>query len=173
MAAAPAPKILFLQTGGTIDKDYPRTKNGFNFEIGNSAVESILNKIRPSVGFNHEIVTVCRKDSQHMCLEDRIKLVQIIENTDYEKIIITHGTDTIIETGQFLESCEIPGKTLVLTGSFLPEKFRNSDADFNIGLAIGAALSCLESQVLLAMNGLLIRPSQCARKDDGTFYSKS
>ena len=59
--------VLFIQTGGTIDKEYPKTVGGYNFEIGEEpAVTRILTKIRPSVGFDYTTTTVCRKDSQEI-----------------------------------------------------------------------------------------------------------
>jgi L-asparaginase len=101
--------------------------------------------------------------------------------TKADHIIVTHGTDTIIETAQFIESglkknLKNGSKMIILTGSFLPEKFKNSDADFNVGLAIGA-LQVLpqkegQSSVLLAMSGLLIPPFLATRKEDGHFGFK-
>ena len=63
--------ILFIQMGGTVDKNYPKTKGGYNFEIGPPAFEQILAKIRPTLGFKAKIKTVCRKDSQEITLKDR------------------------------------------------------------------------------------------------------
>ena len=87
---------------------------------------------------------------------------------------MTHGTDTIIETARFLEKNFIEPQTpkqVVLTGSFLPEKFKDSDADFNLGLALGALMShdIEKSQVLIALNGLLIPAFRATRHEDGTF----
>ena len=66
--------ILFIQMGGTIDKNYPKTKSGYNFEIGPPAFEQILTKIRPTLGFKAKINSVCQKDSQEITLEDRYVL---------------------------------------------------------------------------------------------------
>ena len=63
--------ILFIQMGGTIDKDYPRTKLGYNFEIGPPAIEPILQKIKPSLNFAYQLKTVCQKDSQELTETDR------------------------------------------------------------------------------------------------------
>ena len=63
--------ILFIQMGGTIDKDYPKTKGGYNFEIGPPAFEQILAKIRPSLGFKYDVKTVCEKDSQEIDMDNR------------------------------------------------------------------------------------------------------
>ena len=63
--------ILFLQMGGTIDKDYPRTKLGYSFEIGAPAILPILKKIKPTLNFDYEIKTICQKDSQELEGQDR------------------------------------------------------------------------------------------------------
>jgi L-asparaginase/Glu-tRNA(Gln) amidotransferase subunit D len=63
--------IVFLSMGGTIDKDYPKTRNGMNFEICSPAVESILAKLKPSLGFKFKIKSICTKDSQSIDLDDR------------------------------------------------------------------------------------------------------
>ena len=72
----------------------------------------------------------------------RRQIWEIIEGCNSERIVLTHGTDTIIQTAAFLSaqasrSREKSDKTIVLTGSFLPETFKQSDADFNLGLAVG------------------------------------
>ena len=67
---------------------------------------------------------------------------------DHDKILITHGTDTMIETAQFL-SDKIKNKTVLLCGALKPEAFKNSDADFNIGCAVGA-LNVLQDGVYIA-----------------------
>ena len=69
--------ILFLQMGGTIDKDYPRTKLGYSFEIGVPAILPILNKIRPALNFSYEIKTICQKDSQELEDQDRYLKAQL------------------------------------------------------------------------------------------------
>ena len=108
--------------------------------------------------------------------------MKTIKESTCTKIIVTHGTDTIIETARFLETNLRPllHSKVILTGSFLPEKFKDSDADFNLGMALGAALaSALEvshdeksSQVLIALNGLLIPAYRATRNSDGMFMIK-
>ena len=63
--------ILFILMGGTIDKTYPKTKGGYNFEIGPPALERILARIRPDLGLKYKIKTVCKKDSQDIDETDR------------------------------------------------------------------------------------------------------
>ncbi len=134
-------KIAFLQTGGTIDKDYPlgATNHGYEFEIGEPAFNSVLNKAKPDFDFN--IYSVLKKDSLDITEEDRNDILKFVENLSEDKIIITHGTDTIHKTAEKLS--EINNKTIVLTGAMLPEKFSDSDADFNIGMAVAGVQALL------------------------------
>ena len=141
-------KILFIQTGGTIDKDYPKTMKGYAFEISEPAVKRILEKVNPS--FDYEVLSVLKKDSLDITNDDRKNIFEACENSKLDKIIITHGTDTMIETAKILSS--IKGKTIVITGAVRPERFTNSDASFNIGLAIGALQTSKEG-VYIAMHG--------------------
>ena len=141
-------KILFIQTGGTIDKDYPRTTAGYAFEITTPAVQRILESIQPS--FEYEILPLLQKDSLDITDDDRNAIYNACLKSDLKKIIITHGTDTLIETAQKLAS--IKGKTIVLTAAKLPERFKNSDASFNIGMAIGV-LNIIDEGIFIAMSG--------------------
>ncbi len=141
-------KIVFVQTGGTIDKDYPKTKKGYAFEIAEPAVKRILQKVNPN--FDFEIITLLKKDSLDITEEDRKKIHEACQKADSDKIVVTHGTDTIIETAKKLS--DIKNKVVVLTGAMRPEKFSDSDASFNVGTAIGA-INVLENGVYIAMNG--------------------
>lgn len=141
-------KILFIQTGGTIDKDYPKIKNGYAFEITVPATQRILEDINPC--FEFEILPLLQKDSLDLTDEDRDKIHKTCQTTDADKIIITHGTDTMIETATKL--ADIKNKVIVITGAMRPERFSNSDANFNVGVAIGA-LNTAKEGVYIAMNG--------------------
>ena len=85
--------------------------------------------------------------------KDRSLLADECEKSVEKKIIITHGTDTIIETAKFLS--KIKNKIIILTGSMRPERFSNSDANINIGVAIGGVQS-LKNGVYIALNGLIM-----------------
>ena len=85
--------------------------------------------------------------------KDRSLLLDKCEKSIEKKIIITHGTDTIIETAKFLS--QIKNKTIILTGAMRPERFSNSDANINIGVAIGG-VQLLKNGVYIAFNGLII-----------------
>ncbi|NNF32532.1 MAG: asparaginase, partial [Saprospiraceae bacterium] len=93
-------KITFIQTGGTIDKDYPRATGGWAFEIGEPAAHRIMSTLQPS--FEYEVITICQKDSLEITDEDRELMFRLIRDHKGKKYIITHGTDTLIETAQFL-----------------------------------------------------------------------
>ncbi len=141
-------KITFIQTGGTIDKDYPKTTGGYAFEISEPAVKRILERLNPS--FEYEIISLCKKDSQDITEEDREKIYKTCKELENDRIIITHGTDTLIETAEKLK--DIKDKVIIFTGSFKPEKFTDSDASINVGVAIGA-VNILKDGIYIAMNG--------------------
>ncbi len=147
----PIMTITFIQTGGTIDKDYPAGDNnhGYSFEITTPAVKRILEKIKP-LDFDYEVIECLKKDSLDITDDDRKKIKETCLEIENDKIIITHGTDTMNQTAKFLG--DITGKTIILTGAMRPEKFTDSDADFNVGVAIGA-LYGLDNGVYVAMNG--------------------
>lgn len=160
-------KIVFIQTGGTIDKDYPRTTKGWAFEFGEPAVIRILEKLNPS--FEYEIITACQKDSLEITEIDRENIAKIIKQNPSSKIIITHGTDTMIETGQFLAKT-INDKVVVITGGMLPERFSNSDSSINLGSAIGA-VNNLEKGIYIAMHGIVKSANKIKRDQlTGKFY---
>ena len=161
-------EICFIQTGGTIDKDYPRLTLGYAFEITSPAVERILAQVDPNV--KTEVIPLLQKDSQDMLEEDRQLIFKTCLKTNASKIVITHGTDTMIETANYLGT--IPNKVVVLTGSMRPERFNNSDAAFNIGVAVGA-LNVLQEGVYVAMNGR-VYPSNKVVRDltTGQFVGK-
>jgi len=160
-------KILFIQTGGTIDKDYPQTTKGWAFEFGEPATRRILEKLKPS--FDYEIITACQKDSLEITDADRQKIAKLIQEKDFKKIIITHGTDTMIETAKFL-SKQIKEKLIVVTGAMLPERFSNSEAPINIGTAIATA-NLLDQGVFISMHGIVKRHDEIRRDlDTGKFY---
>jgi L-asparaginase len=95
-------KIVFIQAGGTIDKDYPRTTKGYAFEIAEPAVKRVLQKINPN--FDFETISVLKKDSLDITEQDRRKIRDTCQKSGGDKIIITHGTDTMIETAKKLSN---------------------------------------------------------------------
>lgn len=161
-------KITLIQTGGTIDKDYPKTTKGYAFTIEESAAQRILEKMPLSI--DYELMTAFKKDSLEITNEDREHLAQVCQEIKNNKIIITHGTDTLIETAQFLEQSSIAEKTIVLTGAHLPERFYNSDATFHLAFAMGV-VQVLPFGVYVAMNGQYFRANEVKRNmETGLFY---
>jgi len=143
--------IRLLITGGTIDKQY----NELNGELifTQSGVEDMLAQGRAKLDIAYE--TVMLKDSLDMDDNDRQRILTSCLTCDESKIVITHGTDTMVETSQVL-AAGIKDKTIVLLGAMLPYQIKNSDALFNLGCAI-AAVQTLSNGVYITMNGKVFR----------------
>eukprot|EP01062_Namystynia_karyoxenos_P067499 TRINITY_DN6147_c0_g1_i4.p2 TRINITY_DN6147_c0_g1~~TRINITY_DN6147_c0_g1_i4.p2 ORF type:complete len:197 (+),score=76.57 TRINITY_DN6147_c0_g1_i4:82-591(+) len=150
-------ELLFVQTGGTIDKDYPKTVGGYAFEITDPAAARVMSSVLPESALRWRVVSVCRKDSLDIDAADRSALARAIAADPAEKVVVTHGTSTMLDTAAFLAAAEgLSGKTVVLTGAFKPERMLDSDAPFNVGLAAGAAQT-LPRGVWVAMQGRVYR----------------
>ena len=150
-------KIRFIATGGTIDKVYFDAKS--EYAVGPPQVQEILQDA--NVTFEFEVESVLAKDSLDLTDADRRLIREHVAAAPDDRIVVTHGTDTMVETARGLKG--IPGKTIVLTGSMQPARFRNTDAVFNLGAAI-AAVQTLPPGVYLAMNGRIFEPDR-TRKD--------
>lgn len=144
-------KIRIFTTGGTIDKIYFDQKS--QYEIGDPQAGGVLE--RANVTFEYEVESILRQDSLDLTDDDRRIIRAAVASATEEKFVITHGTDTMIDTAKVLEG--IPGKTIVLTGSMYPARFRDSDAVFNLGCAVIAAQT-LQPGVYIAMNGQIFDP---------------
>ena len=155
--------ITFIQTGGTIDKDYPHKSKGWAFEFGEPATHRILEKLDPA--FDYELVTACQKDSLEMTDEDRQKIFEMILEEDCQRVIVTHGTDTMLETANYLAE-RLTDRLIVLTGAMRPERFSNSEAPINLGAAI-ATVNLMEKGVFLAMHGI-VKPHDQVQRDPQT-----
>lgn len=150
-------KIHFITTGGTIDKVYFDAKS--DYEIGPPQVEEVLREA--GVAFEFTVEPVLAKDSLEMTSEDRELILQRVAASSASRIIVTHGTDTMVETAEVLRG--VLDKTIVLTGAMQPARFRRTDATFNIGMAVGV-VSALPAGVYIAMNGGIFDPA-CVRKN--------
>jgi L-asparaginase len=160
-------KIVFIQTGGTIDKDYPHTTKGWAFEFGEPATNRIIEKLDPS--FEFEVVTSCQKDSLDITDQDRQNLADLINSHGGNKFIITHGTDTMMETATYLDK-KVGDKLVIITGAMRPERFSNSEAPINLGCAIAAA-NLIEKGVYIAMHGIVKAHSKIKRDlETGKYY---
>jgi len=144
-------KLKIFATGGTIDKIYFDKKS--QYEVGDPQAASVLE--RANVVIDFEVESILRQDSLDMTAQDRKLIRKAVESCPERHIIITHGTDTMIDTAAALDA--IAGKTIVLTGSMYPARFHESDAVFNLGCAVIAAQT-LAPGVYIAMNGRIFDP---------------
>ena len=149
--------IRFVTTGGTIDKIYFDALS--QFEVGESPIGAILSE--GLVRFDYDVHSLFRKDSLELTDEDRQALRDFVANDDAERCVISHGTDTMVETANVLFG--IPGKRIVLTGALTPARFKTTDAIFNVGLAV-AAVQLVDPGVYIAMSGQVF-PADRVRKN--------
>jgi L-asparaginase len=150
-------KIHVFCVGGTIDKVYFDAKS--KYEVGAPAIAKMLNQI--AVNLEVEVTSLMAKDSLEMTDQDRVIIAEAVERCEADKIIITHGTDTMPDTARSLG--ELSNKVVVLTGALAPAIFKDSDAMFNVGGALAAA-QALDSGVYIVMNGELFEATN-VRKD--------
>ena len=160
-------KIHVITTGGTIDKVYFDTKS--QFEVGDPTIADILREANVTIDFR--VTSLMRKDSLDLTDEDRELIRGVIKASECQHFLVTHGTDTMLETANVLNS--IADKTIVLTGAMQPASLRYSDALFNIGYAI-AAVQTLTAGVYVAMNGQIFDPAKSRKNiEDNRFESTS
>ena len=138
--------VSIIAVGGTIDKVYFDAKS--EYEVGPPNIERVLSELNLSISYN--VSSLMRKDSLDITAEDRALITKTVADDPCDRILITHGTDTMVETAKKLVG--IAEKTIVLTGALEPALFKTSDAVFNIGCALGAVQS-LPPGVFIAMNG--------------------
>ena len=155
--------LLIVTTGGTIDKVYFDDKS--DFQVGEPQIGRILEEL--GVAFRFSVIPILRKDSLHIDAADRALVRATIEAQDTRHVLVTHGTDSMVETARVLAA--IAGKTIVLTGALNPARFRGSDAEFNIGCAVGAVQS-LPPGVYIAMNGRIWDPAKVRKNVDANRF---
>lgn len=149
--------IKIFTTGGTIDKIYFDAKS--SYQIGDPQITHLLAESNITVDYSVE--SLMRKDSLELQEEDREQIVARVRTEEANRILITHGTDTMLETAAAL--LQVPEKTMVLTGAMQPARFHQTDAILNIGFALAAA-ELLPPGAYVAMNGQIFLPGQ-ARKN--------
>jgi len=143
--------LEILTTGGTIDKVYFDKKS--NYEVGDPFVEELLHKMNVNISFM--VKSLMRIDSLDMTDIDREEILNYIMNSNANNFLITHGTDSIVETAIYLK--KISDKTIVLTGSLKPAIFIDNDAIFNVGSALTSA-QILKKGVYIVINGQVFNP---------------
>jgi L-asparaginase len=151
-----ADRIRILTTGGTIDKVYFDALS--EYQVGEPSIAQILEEA--NVNLQYEVQQICRKDSLDLNDADRDAIFQAVAASPERRILITHGTDTMIHSSQRLSS--IHDAVVVFTGSMAPAKLRNSDAFFNVGCAI-IAVQTLPPGIYIVMNGRIVDPHKAVK----------
>ena len=157
-------RLRILITGGTFDKEYHELTGALFFR--NSHVPEMLRLGRCRLDI--EIETVTMIDSLDMTAEDGAQVVARCRSSPESSIVITHGTDTMVDTARVLAQ-SVADKTIVLTGAMIPYAFGSSDGLFNLGSAVSFA-QVLPPGVYVAMNGMHFRWDRCRKnRESGHF----
>lgn len=139
--------IRFFVTGGTFDKEYNELNGELYFKETHLPEMLALGRSRVDA----EVTTLLMIDSLQMTDDHRQLVARACREAPEDRIVVTHGTDTMVETARVL-AAQVPGKTVVLTGAMIPWKFGSSDGLFNLGSALAFA-QVLAPGVYLSMNG--------------------
>ncbi|MBD3754564.1 MAG: asparaginase [Gammaproteobacteria bacterium] len=149
-------EIQLFITGGTLDKDYDAVSGELVFPP--SHLDSLLAQARCTLPI--ELDVLMQKDSLHMDDADRAVINQACQDSRHSHIVITHGTDTMVQSAQvLLNNPNLKDKTIVFTGAMRPFKLGESDASFNVGTAL-MAVQLAKPGVYLCMNGRLFAADQ-------------
>ena len=138
--------IKIFTTGGTIDKVYFDASS--EYQVGPPNISAVFDELK--LGFTYAIESLMKKDSLELTDDDRTIISVAVAKDSTNRILITHGTDTMVQTAKKL--ADIQGKTLVLTGALKPALFKTTDAVFNIGCAV-IAVQTLGPGIYIVMNG--------------------
>ncbi len=158
--------IRIFITGGTFDKEYNMLNGELYFK--DTHLHDLLEMGRNTVPV--EIRTLMMVDSLEMTDEDRELIAHQCNQADEDRIVITHGTDTIAKTAQLLAK-KIKNKTIVLTGAMIPIKFGSSDGLFNLGSAL-AFVQSLPHGVYVAMNGRFFNAENVLKNRQTGFFEE-
>ena len=140
--------VRILVTGGTFDKEYHELTGTLAFK--DTHVPEMLRLGRSRIDLS--VQTLMMIDSLDMTDADRAHIVDECRRTSEARILVTHGTDTMVQTATALAAAAIDGKTIVLTGAMIPYAFGSSDGLFNLGSAL-SFVQVLPPGVYVAMNG--------------------
>ena len=156
--------IKIFVTGGTFDKEYNEITGELFFK--DTHLPELLALGRSTVKV--DITTLMMIDSLEMTEADREIIAENCIKTNENRILITHGTDTMVDTARILAE-KVKGKTIVLTGAMIPYKFGSSDGLFNLGSAL-SFVQILPPGVYIAMNGRYFNWDNCRKnKKTGRF----
>ncbi len=159
--------IRIFVTGGTFDKEYNELNGQLFFK--DTHIQEILKLGRSRV--DASIRTLMLVDSLEMTDTDRNIIVESCKRAEEDKIVITHGTDTMTTTAKILAEI-ITDKTIVLTGAMIPYKFGSSDGLFNLGSALAFAQT-LKHGVYIAMNGKCFPWDNCKKNRQTGFFEET
>jgi L-asparaginase len=149
-------EIQIITTGGTIDKLYFDAKS--EFQVGDPQVVDVLREANVTVPY--AVRQLMRKDSLELTDADRHLIRDTIAAAHQRHFVVTHGTDTMLDTARVLQT--LGDKVIVLTGAMQPARFRFTDAVFNIGCAV-MAVQLLPPGVYVAMNGRIFDPRKTVK----------
>ena len=155
-------RIRILVTGGTFDKEYDELTGRLFFQ--ETHLPEMLRRGRCRVDVTIE--TVMMIDSLDLDQAGRTRIVERARDSEETSIVVTHGTDTMVQTGRVLADAALEGKTIVLTGAMVPYAFGSSDGLFNLGSAL-SFVQVLPPGVYVAMNGQHF-PWNAVRKNTAT-----
>jgi L-asparaginase len=149
--------IRIFVTGGTFDKEYNELNGQLFFKDTHLNEMLKLGRSKAPV----DIRTLMMIDSIDLSDADRELIAQNCLKADEDRIIVTHGTDTMVETAEVIAKT-VKDKTIVLTGAMIPYKFGSSDGLFNLGAAI-AFVQTMPAGVYISMNGRIFNWDNCRK----------
>jgi L-asparaginase len=159
-------EIQIITTGGTIDKLYFDAQS--EFQVGDPQVVEVLREAH--VTMPYAVRQLMRKDSLDLTDADRRLIRETIAAAPHRHFVVTHGTDTMLDTARVLQT--LGDKTIVLTGAMQPARFRFTDAVFNIGCAV-MAVQLLPPGVYVTMNGRIFDPRRTVKnREQNRFESQ-
>ncbi|HSM74243.1 MAG TPA: asparaginase domain-containing protein [Desulfobacterales bacterium] len=159
-------EIQIITTGGTIDKLYFDAQS--EFQVGDPQVVEVLREAHVTIPY--AVRQLMRKDSLDLTDADRRLIRETIAAAPHRHFVVTHGTDTMLDTARVLQT--LGDKTIVLTGAMQPARFRFTDAVFNIGCAV-MAVQLLPPGVYVTMNGRIFDPRRTVKnREQNRFESQ-
>jgi L-asparaginase len=158
------PTIRVLVTGGTFDKEYDELGGRLYFKDTHLPEMLRLARCRIPV----QVETLMMIDSLDMTEADRARVVERCRSSAEDRLVVTHGTDTMVETARALKAAGL-GKTVVLTGAMVPYAFGSSDGLFNLGSALSFA-QVLPPGVYVAMNGRCFPGDRVRKNREGGVF---
>ena len=128
----------------------------------------------PFCGIAWRVISICKKDSTEITDADREALADAIRVAGAGRVVVTHGTDTLIQTAQHVaRSGAAAGKVVAFTGAMKPERFVDSDATFNLGAAVAATAVLPAGSVVVVMGGRVVDCNECVRDMDTGLFAQA